>query len=439
MTEKKELTIKDQEILFGELGLRRYFNKIKLILDEYLDMDEDSKKLISVWIVGTYLHKHFPSYPYLFFNAMKGSGKSRALKIISNLAWNGYMVGSLSEAVLFRTASQKTMCIDEFENINSKGGENLKLLLNSAYKKGILVPRMKSKKDGGYEIEEFVVYTPIALANIWGMENILGDRCIKLILEKSNNKKITRLIENFENDIEFQTIRGGLRRLIEKITDDLNIFGQVFSEWNVFVKEGVKGGNGGKVVNSVYSVKDNSKERENPTHLHTLHTFHSTFLSISKTNIDGRHLELFFPLFIISDILGGDIFEDMLRFAKEIVKTKKEEDRQDDQDVQLIEFVSQYHSPKDLDDFMRYVSISKLTADFSDYIGVKPEWLNATWMGMNLRKNKLVIGKPKRIGTTRGVVLDILKAKQKLLMFKEPEEIDFSKSGIKEESEDEKN
>jgi len=35
-------------------------------------------------------------------------------------------------------------------------------------------------------IEEFAVYCPIAMANIRGMENVLGDRCISLILEKSS-------------------------------------------------------------------------------------------------------------------------------------------------------------------------------------------------------------------------------------------------------------
>ena len=152
METKKEFTKEDMEILIGEDGLKRYYHKIKKILKEYMDLDEEYYSLISIWIIGTYLHKHFPSYPYLYFNATKSSGKTRMLKIISNLAKNGKVAGSMTESVLFRTAKNRTICIDEFEKMDAKGNENLKLLLNSAYKRGIQVERMKKDKDEGYGV-----------------------------------------------------------------------------------------------------------------------------------------------------------------------------------------------------------------------------------------------------------------------------------------------
>jgi len=192
--EKKEKVNlkKVMENIVSENGLSRYYKKIKKILKEYMDMDESSYSLVSLWILGSYLHKQFPAYPYLFFNAMKGSGKTRMLKIISNLAYNGKVAGSMTEAVLFRTAKERTLCIDEFEQMNARGNENLKLLLNSAYKKGTTIERMSKKKIEGSEqqvVEEFEVYCPIAMANILGMENVLGDRCISIILEKSDRKE----------------------------------------------------------------------------------------------------------------------------------------------------------------------------------------------------------------------------------------------------------
>ena len=81
---KKEINLKQiMENIVGKDGFIRYFKKIKAILKEYMDMEEQQYNLISLWIIGTYIHKQFPAYPYLFFNAMKGSGKTRILKIIS--------------------------------------------------------------------------------------------------------------------------------------------------------------------------------------------------------------------------------------------------------------------------------------------------------------------------------------------------------------------
>ncbi|KKK91466.1 hypothetical protein LCGC14_2712680 [marine sediment metagenome] len=59
------------------------------ILKNYLDLREDYYPIVAIWIIGTYLHKQFQSFPYLFFNAMKGSGKTRTLGLISWLQKNG--------------------------------------------------------------------------------------------------------------------------------------------------------------------------------------------------------------------------------------------------------------------------------------------------------------------------------------------------------------
>ena len=384
--EKKEFPTKEeQEALLGEFGLPRLFKKINNILREYMDMKEEYYSLISLWIIGTYLHKQFSSYPYLFFNAMKGSGKTRMLKIIANLSKNGSLVGSMTEAVLFRTAYNRTLCIDEFENVNSKGQENLGLLLNSAYKKGCDVERMAKKRtfEGEkQEVERYKVYCPLALANIKGMENVLADRCISVILEKSSNPKITKLIENFENDKEFQEIRGGLLRLTEKFSDDLNYFGDIFNKWNSFQKQEILD-------------KDNN--------------FSELFSKIDKTNIQGRDLELFFPLFIIADMCGKDILDNTLEISQKIVEEKRQQDREENMDIKIYEFVAQYKIES-------YVAVSTLVEDFKDYTELKDEWINARYFGKGLRRLNLVLHE-KRTSAKRQVKLNIEKAKEKSKMF----------------------
>jgi hypothetical protein len=140
----KPIIEKKEEIERLSPSLIEVYYLIIDVLKYYCDIEEKYYSLISLWIIGTYYHDEFPTYPYLFFNAMRGSGKSRLLRLVVYLSKDGSMLNSLTEAVLFRTTG--TLGIDEFEGIGRKGNEALKELLNSAYKKGITIKRMKKQK-----------------------------------------------------------------------------------------------------------------------------------------------------------------------------------------------------------------------------------------------------------------------------------------------------
>ena len=121
LNEKKEITkeeLDELKIIIGQI----YENILKELY-EYCDLREEYYHLVATWIIGTYLHKSFNTYPYLFLNAMRGSGKTRLLKLISSMALNGNMIGSPTEAVLFRIPNDTTLCIDEFEGVTRKGNE----------------------------------------------------------------------------------------------------------------------------------------------------------------------------------------------------------------------------------------------------------------------------------------------------------------------------
>lgn len=380
--EVKTPTIKEQEELMSKWGLIRYFKKINKILREYMDMSEGDYTITSLWIIGTYLHKQFSSYPYLYFNAIKGSGKTRMLNIIANLSKDGKLQGAITKAGIFR--SKGTYCIDEFEGVGKKGNEDLRELLNGAYKRGSIITRyddVKKKPEG----EEFNIYRPIALANIWGMENVLADRCISIILEKSSRKEITRLIENFEYNTDFDIIKGGLISKTEKFVDDLNYFGIVFDEWNKFVK----------------GLEFNEKFKE-------------LFEKIGKENIEGRNSELFFPLFIIADMTSVKILDDVLEISREIIKDRKKQDREGNTDIKIYEFVAQYEN-KD------FVAVKELVNEFKDYFdyGDNDTWVNSHWFGRGLRRTKLVIEDRRK--SKREVRLNIEKAKEKIKIFIEPD------------------
>lgn len=399
-------------MLVGEFGLKDSFEKIQNILKDYMDLPKEDYSLISLWIMGTYLHKQFSSYPYLFFNAMKGSGKSRILNIIKNLSKDGTMAGSMTEAVLFRTGG--TLCLDEFEGVNAKGQENLKLILNSAYKKGLSVYRMAKKKIEGREEqvpEKFDVYRPITMANIWGLDNVLQDRCIPVILEKSNRNEITKLIEDFEGNMDFQVVRGGLRRLTEKINNDLGIFNDVFKKWNAYQKNKVN------VVNKINKVNIVNKvsNKGNFDDIDDIDDYQDIFLKIDGSNLSGRDLEIFFPIFIIADIVGGEVLNEVLETAKQKVSERKESDREESKDVMLYEFLAQ-------SSYSGYVDISLVVKDLQEFYG-EEKWINSRGISRALKRLKLKLG-TRSTGKNKQVKIDIEKAKQKLCLFKETTPLD---------------
>jgi len=377
----------DTELSSKESLLEIYIN-IKKILMKYCDLKERYYPIITLWIMGTYFHHQFETYPYLFLNAMKGSGKTRLLKLIAFLSKDGEVLASLSEAVLFRTRG--TLCIDEFEGITRKGNDNLRELLNTAYKKGTTVKRMKKKHTMEGEeqvVEEFRTFRPIALANIWGMESVLGDRCISVVLEKSSDKKRTMLLEIFDKD-ELTTQTKKLFQRKSVVLCSVVTSGKVYVDWNDYI------------TNNYITTQSN-----NYTKLHTL------FDKLIEAKIDGRNLELCMPLLIIAQEINDEIFEEVLGIMKEITEERRNEEFIENKDVSLIDFVSQEL------DTGNYISVKKTAQKFKEFLQSDDDWINSKWIGRALVRLGLV-KKKKRSNFGVEVVLDIEKAKEKMKMFR---------------------
>jgi hypothetical protein len=409
--EKKEKEVDKKKIKKNiEKDLKKAYQLIVEVLKDYCDMEEKYYGIVALWIMGTYFHDEFEAFPYLYFNAMKGSGKTRILRLISHLAHNAIMLGSLTEAVLFRLASQHSFCLDEIERIASKEKSALRELLNSAYKKGLIVSRLHSVKKEGKETQEpekFNVYTPVAMANIYGLNDILQDRCLTIILEKSSNPRITKLIEIFEYDEKIAKIKNNMSQFTHKcdISDmcDIKKSIDIMKAWNQHIR-------------SKYNVTHvtHVKHVTNVTHVTPINPlFLKFFDKIDKVEFDNRYLELFFPLFFLAIRVG--VLDETITTAKEMIKEKKEEDRTESKDISLIEFVSQRQETSEFE------PIKTLLEDFKLFIEDNSEWLNSRWIGKRLRILKLVRDS-RHLRNQRQVQLDYQKAKKKIKQYKDIED-----------------
>ena len=402
LSEEEKIKNADKiKIVLGEA-----YEKTIEVLRQYLELREEYYPLVTTWIMGTYLHKEFNAYPYLFVNAMRGSGKTKFLKLISKLANNGELISSLKEAVLFRDCKNKTICIDEFESIQSKDNQALRELLNAGYKKGNKVKRLKKvrKVDGeDYEVESFELYTPICMANIWGMNEVLADRCITMVLEKSDNQRILRLTEDFDN---IQEIKWAKKVFLNNLVQLCSFFsvGGIYSKWNCFIldKYTQTTQHTSNTLNTSFykDIKLNQNELE-------------IFNKIDSTGINGRNLELMLPLLIISRLIGDKVFDDMLDVCNILTKEKKVEEMTESRDVMVFDFVSRQLSNE-------YESVKNLTWKFREFIGEgenEEKWVNDKWFGRALKRLSLVLDK-RRVSHGIEVRLNISKGIEKMNIFR---------------------
>jgi hypothetical protein len=366
-------------------------------LQEYCDIEKRYYPLIAVWIIGTYYHNLFPTYPYLFFNAMKGSGKSRLLKLITYLSKDGDMLNSPTDAVLFR--EQGTLGIDEFEGLGRKGKETLRELLNSAYKKGSKVKRMKkvtSREGESQQVEEFEVYRPIVMANISGMEEVLGDRCLSIVIDKSSNPLFTKKMEIYEFDEKLHSIKSFP---FEKCSlCSVDVIKTMYREWNAMINY------------TYYTIYNNNTNYTNYTN-NTTQEYKDFFNEILKTDINGRQLELSLPLLFLAKFINYGLFQQILIILEDICSERKKEDLNESIDVSLIDFISQMINDG------KWISLKETLKNFKESIQNEDDWMNDRWFGRALKRLNLLKDK-KRMNFGMLIILDVEKAQEKIKMFK---------------------
>src|SRR3990167_10197688 len=114
------------------------------VFRRYIEMREDYYDVVASWIIAAKNQDQFETFPYLYLNAMKGSGKTRFLKLTMFIL-DGFVTTNVTDAVLFR--ERLPVAIDEAENVDSKDNANKRELLNSGYKKGSVVKRADKKTE----------------------------------------------------------------------------------------------------------------------------------------------------------------------------------------------------------------------------------------------------------------------------------------------------
>src|SRR5262245_53163492 len=122
--------------------------RVRDVLGGHVEFPQpEDASLVALWILGTYFHRSsFLTYPRLNLHGEKGSGKSKLLRLIQQLAFNGMMRLAPTPAVLFRRIEElrPTLCLDEMENLGDDRA-TIVSIINSGYKLGGAIDRTEER------------------------------------------------------------------------------------------------------------------------------------------------------------------------------------------------------------------------------------------------------------------------------------------------------
>lgn len=171
-----------------QVGTRQLYDKIYRYFDRFLWLPEDrDKHIMALYCMWSYIYMGFHSTPYLHLNGQKGTGKSTAGEILTQLAFNVCATASTSAAVVYRLAhgGRPTFLIDEAEKLrNPAAGSteaDILTICNAGYSNGPAAMVYRTKLEGNqYEPEGFLAYGPKIYAGIKMIADTLSDRSLLL-------------------------------------------------------------------------------------------------------------------------------------------------------------------------------------------------------------------------------------------------------------------
>jgi hypothetical protein len=310
---------------------------VRTAFEEYIELeDPEAYDFLVLWSIGTYFFHLFPAYPYIYVGGIKQTGKTKLLNILERICFNAKNSIDLTGSALFRNVEvfRSTLLIDEADILdNPERRQEIRKLLWGGYKRGSLVDRTNPNT---LQPEWFEVYSPKAIANIKGVEDVLEDRCIVLIMKRGKRKDIINKEVPLEASV-WQELRDKL------YTFYLSYFGEI-SEHNALY-EGGKGG--------------------------------------ALEKLSGRELELWKPILTLALFFEryiDGLYEKMVDFA-----VRKSEEKLTENVTETAEYIlaTTLTELVKADDYYRVKDIRELMA--SKY-SEEQKWLSDKWVGNALRR-----------------------------------------------------
>ena len=201
------------------VGLGTLLDEVHAFLRRFISFTSETQPVaIALWVAHAWLLEAFQFTPYLHvFSPTKQCGKSRLLDCLALLVPNPWRAVSMSVAALFRTIEkeQPTLLVDEVDAVFShgkdEGKEDLRSMLNAGFERGSKVRRCVGPN---FDVKDFAVFCPKALAGIGKLPDTVSDRCIPIRLVR---KKKSEPVQRFrKRDVNTEPIVQKLRQYAQR-------------------------------------------------------------------------------------------------------------------------------------------------------------------------------------------------------------------------------
>jgi hypothetical protein len=177
------------------------YKEIQEYINRYVEMDELSLEIVSLYVMLTWQYDQFTVLPYIRFIGDKDTGKSRATEVIGSICYKPMIIsGAVGEAPIFRIIDQYkgTLVIDEADLTQADMRSHITKILNTGYKKFASVVRCQPKT---FDLEAFNTFCPKILNSreLFG-DDALESRCLTIRMKPKTRYNIPAVLPN-----EFKT------------------------------------------------------------------------------------------------------------------------------------------------------------------------------------------------------------------------------------------
>lgn len=332
-------SIKDFLGSFNSVNPKDLYEEIKETYEQYVDFPHTD--FMALWVICTYLFPLFKAFPYVYIGGIKQSGKTKMLHVTSLMAFNSIFSANATTSSIFRLIQNGrcSLFIDETEKLaNPERALDFRSILLQGYKAGSEVQRVEKNMKEKHIVEFFEIYSPKMLANIFGLEDILEDRCIHFVMKRTINRQIGEAEVDESNSV-WQEIR-----------DRLYVF--ALENW--------------EEIKQIYETLPN------------------------ETNLTNREWELWRPILAIASFIDRNLYDKMKSLAEVKANEKHIENITETGEYILVE------SLLSLVDEDRFYKVKEIREEMENKFEEEQKWLTNKWVGRAL--GRLGFSEKRRVG-----------------------------------------
>jgi hypothetical protein len=181
----RKLSLRDPEPWPEAINGALLLDDITQEIKRYVILSENEASATALWVLAAHAFDSFVIYPRLFIRAAeRGCGKTTTLEVITPLVPRPLNASSITAAAMYRVIEQArpTLLLDEADTF-AKDDEDLRGVLNAGHRRDGVVLRCVEAREG-YEVRQFSVWAPAALAAIGHLPATIEDRCIIISLRR---------------------------------------------------------------------------------------------------------------------------------------------------------------------------------------------------------------------------------------------------------------